>query len=78
MIGGNYVRGKIVLNHNCSKIKCIKVLSKLYEVVKISFYDFSVEARETNLNIDDVSEDEIFDISSLADFKVRLVNGNGK
>lgn len=66
------------MNHNCSKIKYIKVLSKLYEVVKISFYDFSIEARETNLNIDDVSEDEIFDISSLADFKVRLVNGNRK
>ena len=63
---------------NISKIKFVSVGSKLYEVEKISFYDFSVEARETELNIDDVSKDEIFDISDMKDFKVLLINKGGE
>lgn len=59
---------------NISKIKYVSVGNKLYEVEKISFYDFSVEARETDLTVTDVSVDEIFDISEMRDFKVRLVN----
>ena len=43
---------------------------------KISFYDFSIKAVETDLRVGDVAENEIFDISELKDFKVTLKNGN--
>lgn len=49
---------------------------KLYEVEKISFYDFSIKAVETKLKIIDVPEEEIWDISQFKDFKVTLKNRN--
>lgn len=59
---------------NCTKIRYINVLNKLYEVEKISFFDFSVSARETNKTIADVPEEEIFNLSDLNGFKVKLNN----
>lgn len=62
---------------NDTKIKYVKIgTDKLYEVEKISFYDFSIKAAETDLKIGDVAENEIFDISEFKDFKVTLKNGN--
>lgn len=63
---------------NITKIKYIKIdnKDKLYEVEKISFYDFSIKAVETDLKIGDVAENEVFDISEFKDFKVTLKNGN--
>lgn len=62
---------------NDTKIKYIKIgTDKLYEVERISFYDFSIKAVETDLKIGDVAQNEIFDISDLKDFKVTLKNGN--
>lgn len=66
---------------NDTKIKYIKIgdTDKLYEVEKISFYDFSIEAVETDLKISDVPEEEVFDISEFKDFRVTLKNkGMGK
>lgn len=66
---------------NDTRIKYIKIdkTDKLYEVEKISFYDFSIKAVETDLNISDVPEEEIFDISLFKDFRVTLKNkGVGK
>lgn len=37
-----------------------------------------LEAKETDLNIDDVPESELWDISYFGDFRVRLVNRKGK
>lgn len=63
---------------NDTKIRYIRIggTDKLYEVEKISFYDFSIKAVETDLKIGDVAENEIFDISEFKDFKVTLKNGN--
>lgn len=63
---------------NDTKIKYIKIgdADKLYKVEKISFYDFSIKAVETDLKVGDVAQNEIFDISDLKDFKVTLKNGN--
>lgn len=62
---------------NDTKIKYIKIgTDKLYKVEKISFYDFSIKAVETDLKVGDVAENEIFDISEFKDFKVTLKNGN--
>lgn len=44
---------------------------------KISFYDFTVIAKETDLTVDDVPAEEVFDITDLRDFKVKLRNGCG-
>ena len=63
---------------NNTKIKYIKIgdADKLYEVEKISFYDFNIKAVETDLKIADVPENEIFDISEFKDFRVTLKNRN--
>jgi hypothetical protein len=53
-------------------------LDKLYAVKKISFYDFSVSAIETDLTIEDVPASEVFPIEDFPDFKVILSNWSGK
>ena len=64
---------------NETRIKYIKIAddSKLYSVEKISFYDFTVVAKETDLTVDDVPEKDVFDITDLKEFKVTLHNWHG-
>ena len=61
---------------NDTKIKYIKIdgTDKLYKVEKISFYDFSIKAVETDLKVGDVAENEIFPVEEFQDFKVTLKN----
>lgn len=63
---------------NDTKIKYIKIdgADKKYIVEKISFYDFSIKALETDLKVGDVAEDEIFPIENFKEFRVTLKNGN--
>lgn len=63
---------------NDTKIKYIKIsnIDRIYKVEKISFYDFSIKAVETDLKVGDVPENEIWDISQFKDFRVMLKNGN--
>ncbi len=63
---------------NNTKIKYISVLDKVYEVISIQWLHSYLEARETDLSIDDVEESELWDISYFEDFRVRLVNCSGK
>lgn len=60
-----------------TKIKYIKIngTDKLYKVEKISFFDFSLKAVETDLKPSDVPEGEVFEVSDFKDFKIRLENG---
>ena len=44
---------------------------------KISFYNFTVVAKETDLTIGDVPAEEVFDITDFRDFKVTLRKGHG-
>lgn len=37
----------------------------------------TVEATKTDLTVDDVSEDEIWDIGEFKNYKVKLINGSG-
>ena len=79
IFGRNDLRRTQTINN--TKIKYIKISNsdKLYEVEKISFYDFNIKAVETDLKIADVAENEIFDISDFKDFRVTLKNkGVGK
>ena len=45
---------------------------------KISFFNFSVEAHHTDLTLADVPEEEVFDITELRDFRIKLHNWSGK
>lgn len=51
--------------------------NKLYEITRISFYYMEVEAVETNLAMDDVPENEVWDISEFEHYKVKLINNGG-
>lgn len=73
----NFSRWKENLTINNTKIKYIKVLNKLYEVESISFFYFSVSAKETDKTIDDVPAEEVFDLTDFKDFKIKLHNWHG-
>ena len=51
--------------------------SKLYEVTDIDFWDLTIEARKTDLNVSDVLESDICDITDFKDFHVTLHNVQG-
>lgn len=63
---------------NETRVKYITVLDKLYEVEKISFYYFTVTAKQTDKTIDDVPANEVFDITDFPEFLVTLHNWQGK
>lgn len=66
-----------ILKINETRIKYIRVADKLYEIEKISFYYFTVSAKETDKTISDVPAEEIFDITDFKDFKITLRNWHG-
>ncbi len=51
--------------------------NKIYEITSINWWYSCIEAKETDLSVDDVSENELWDITEFEDFKIRLVNDNG-
>lgn len=59
------------------QIKYIRVLDKIYEVERISFFTFEVEAKETDLTLADIPEEEVFNISNFKEFHVKLRNWHG-
>ena len=73
-----FLRRITAINKNKTKIKYICVLDKIYEVEKLSFYDFTIIAREIDKSITDVPTDEIFDFSDFPEFKITLHNWHGK
>lgn len=62
---------------NTTKIKFIKVLDKIYQVVNISFFHMRLEAAETKLTIEEVAEDELFDVMDFKNYSLKLINNNG-
>lgn len=48
--------------------------NKIYEVTTINLLRSYLEVRETDLDVDDVAESELWDISFFKDFRIRLVN----
>ena len=63
---------------NNTKIKYLKIENQIYEIKKISFFYMKIEATETNLTVDDVPEDELWDVGEFKNYKVKLINGSGK
>ena len=68
--------GDITINN--TKIKYLKVVNKIYEIEKISFFYMTIEAIETNLTATDVPESELWDILEFKDYKIKLINNGGK
>lgn len=65
-------RGVVI---NDTRIKYLLVTGKLYEVTDIDFSDLILEAKECDLDVSDVPEEEIFTIEQFKDFRIKLVNG---
>ena len=75
LISPTYIFLRRTWTINDTKIKYIKVNdTKLYEVEKISFFDFSIEALETDLKVEDMPEQEVFDISYFMGYRIKLKN----
>ncbi len=51
--------------------------NKIYGVTSINWLHSSLEAKQTDLSVGDVPESELWDITEFADFRIRLVNGEG-
>jgi len=61
-----------------TRIKYLLAEDKLYEIEKLSFYTFSIVAKETDLTAADVPKEEIFLITDfIKDFHVKLRNWKG-
>lgn len=65
------------MEENISKIKYILISDKIYKVTSIDWQRLTLEAEETELYVDDVPENELWDISDLEEFEIRLVNNGG-
>lgn len=63
---------------NNTTIKYLKVMDKLYEINHISFFYMTLEASETDLTINDVPADKMWDIEDFKNFKVKLINNGGR
>ena len=61
---------------NDTKIQYLAISDKLYKVTDIDSH-FTIEAKETELRVDDVPKGEVWSISDLKEFKIRLVNNGG-
>ena len=66
------------LEENISKIKYISVSGKVYKVIGINWQHLTLKAEETGLSVHDVPEGELWDISELEEFKIRLVNSGSR
>ncbi len=62
---------------NNTKIQYLSVAdTKIYKVKNIDFCNLTIEASETDLSISDVPENKVFPLEELAEFQIRLRNGN--
>lgn len=68
---------RIILNID-TKIKYLKVESKIYEVTELSFRKMKITAAEINTPAADLPEEEVFDYRLLNDYRIKLINGKDK
>lgn len=59
-------------------MKYLSVENRIYEITRISFFYMSIEAAQTNLTMNDVPENETWDISEFKNYKVKLINNGGQ
>ena len=63
---------------NDTRIQYLIVGDKLYQVTHIDFSDLMIEARECDLDVSDVLEEEVFWLEDFGEFRVTLRNGGGR
>lgn len=63
---------------NDTKIKYILISGKIYKVTSINWQHLTLEAEETGLCVDGVPESELWDVSELEEFRIRISNGKKK
>lgn len=71
-----FLRRKQTIND--TKMKYLSVENRIYEITRISFFYMSIEAAQTNLTMNDVPENETWDISEFKNYKVKLINNGGQ
>lgn len=59
---------------NITKIKYISIGEKVYKVTDISVAELHIEAAETELSIDEISDNELWEIRELEQYKIKLIN----
>lgn len=63
------------MSKNISKIQYISVAdTKIYKVTDSDFCNLTIVARETDLSIADVPENEVFLVEEFGEFRIRLIN----
>jgi len=55
----------------------LSVSGKIYKVTDIDFSHLTLKAEEAELRVGDVPESELWDISDLEEFEIRLANNAG-
>lgn len=63
---------------NNTKIKYLSVADKIYKVTSIDWQRLTLEAEEAEFCVDDVPEDELWEIFDLEEFEIRLVNNGSR
>ena len=63
---------------NNTKIKYLKIENQIYKITNISFFYMEIEASETDLTINDVCKDEIWNLKEFRNYRLKLTNGSGK
>lgn len=66
------------MKENISKIQYLSISDKIYKVTDINWQHLTFEAEETGLCVDDVPESELWDVSELEEFNIRITNGKKK
>lgn len=62
--------------NNDTKIQYLSVADlKIYKVTNIDFKNLAIEAIQTDYNVSDVPENEVFPVEEFGEFKIRLRNG---
>ena len=54
------------------------ISNKIYKVTSINWQHLTLEAEETGLCVGDVPESELWGVSELEEFKIRLVNNGSR
>lgn len=62
---------------NNTRIQYLLVGDKLYQVTHIDFSELTIEAREIDMDVGDVLENEIFLLEDFGEFKVTLRKRGG-
>lgn len=63
------------MSNSITKIQYLSAAdTNIYKVKEINFHNLTIEAAETDLTVEDVPENELWDISDFKEYHIRLIN----